>query len=101
MTKGNYRDKNFTKGKVDIRMKEIESNIAQYLNDLETADRHEPEIKELRTVRLKDKIEKLTAQMKQLSEIKEQLNDAPDNQISKTDPEARSMRTRGSALNTF
>ena len=35
----NNRDKNFTKGKVDLRMKEIESSINQYLKDLETADR--------------------------------------------------------------
>lgn len=44
----NNRDKNFTKGKVDLRMKEIESSINQYLKDLETADRQEPEIKQCR-----------------------------------------------------
>src|SRR6187431_2091198 len=55
----NNRDKNFTKGKVDLRMKEIESSINQYLKDLETADRHEPEIKQHRTARLQEKIAKL------------------------------------------
>lgn len=94
----NNRDKNFTKGKVDLRMKEIESSINQYLKDLETADRQEPEIKQHRTERLQEKITKLKAQMKQLSAIKEQLNDAPDHQISKTDPDARSMRSRGSGV---
>ena len=44
----NNCDKNFTKGKVDFRMKEIESSINQYLKDLETADRHEPETREPR-----------------------------------------------------
>lgn len=73
----NNRDKNFTKGKVDLRMKEIESSINQYLKDLETADRQELEIKQHRTERFQEKITKLKAQMKQLSAIKEQLNDAP------------------------
>lgn len=94
----NNREKNFTKGKVDLRMKEIESSINQYLKDLETADRQEPEIKQYRTERLQEKITKLRAQMKQLSAIKEQLNDAPDHQISSTDPDARSMRSRGSGV---
>jgi transposase len=94
----NNRDKNFTRGKVDFRMKEIESSINQYLKDMETADRHEPEVRQPRVERLQQKIARLKAQMAQLSEIKEQLNDAPDNQISLTDPDARSMRTRGSGI---
>ncbi len=94
----NNRDKNFTKGKVDLRMKEIESSITQYLKDIETADRQETEIKQHRTERLQEKITKLKIQMKQLSVIKEQLNDAPDHQISKNDPDARSMRARGAGI---
>ena len=80
------------------RRLEREAQINECLKDIETADRHEPDIKELRTERLQDKIAKLKTQMEQLVEIKEQLNNAPDNQISKTDPDARSMRNRGSGL---
>ena len=94
----NNRDKNFTKGKVDLRMKEIEASTNQYLKDLETADRHEPDIKQLRTERLQDKIEALKTQMKQLQAVKEKLDNTPDGQISVTDPDARSMRTRGSGI---
>ncbi|TDK66383.1 IS1182 family transposase [Sapientia aquatica] len=94
----NNRDKNFTKGKVEHRMKEIESSINQYLTELDTADRHEPEIKQARTERLQQKIVKLQTQMKQLATIKEQLDEAPDHQLSQTDPDARSMRTRGSGI---
>ncbi|PRC90568.1 Transposase DDE domain [Solimicrobium silvestre] len=79
-------------------MKEIESSINQYLTELDTADRHEPEIKQARTERLHQKIAKLQTQMKQLAHIKEQLDDTPDNQLSQTDPDARSMRTRGSGI---
>jgi transposase len=94
----NNRDKNFTRDKVDRWMKDIETSISDYLKDLETADRHEPEIKQRRTERLEQKIAKLKSRMKQLGEIKEQLDNAPDHQLSKTDPDARSMRTRGSAV---
>ena len=94
----NNRDKNFTRDKVDRWMKDIETSISDYLKDLETADRHEPEIKQRRTERIEQKIAKLKSRMKQLGEIKEQLDRAPDHQISKTDPDARSMRTRGSAV---
>jgi len=94
----NNRDKNFTRDKVDRWMKQIEISIGDYLKDLETADRHEPDIKQRRTERLEQKIAKLKSRMKQLGEIKEQLDNAPDHQISKTDPDARSMRTRGSAV---
>ena len=97
----NNRDKNFTKGKVEFRMKEIEASINQYLKDMETPDRHEPAVRQPRVERLQQKIAKLTTQMKQLAEIKEQLNDAPDNQISLTDPDARSMRIRGSGIVGF
>lgn len=55
----NNRDKNFSKGKVDYRINEIEFGINQYLAELDTAERHEPEIKQARTERLQQKIAKL------------------------------------------
>ncbi|MFZ6755485.1 hypothetical protein ACO0KY_19190 [Undibacterium sp. Dicai25W] len=44
----NNRDKSFTKGKVELRMKEVEDSLNQYFKDLETADSQEPEIKQHR-----------------------------------------------------
>jgi transposase len=38
----NNRDKNFTKGKVERRRKQLEESVARYLAQLDTADRHEP-----------------------------------------------------------
>jgi transposase len=50
-------------------MEEIESNISRYLAELDTADRQEPAVAQPRSVRLKDKITALKAQMATLKEI--------------------------------
>src|SRR5471030_1541364 len=94
----NNRDKNFTDAKLQRRMKEIETSISQYLVALDTADRQEPEVKQLRTARLQEKIEALKKQMQVLKDIEVQLKDAPDGQISLTDPDSRSMKTRGTGM---
>jgi len=47
---------------------------------------------------LQDKIAALKAQMKELKEIEVKLEATPDKQISLTDPDARSMKTRGTGI---
>ena len=94
----NNRDRNFTSAKLLRRMEEIESSINRYLIDLDTADRQEPVIAKIRGERLQDKIAVLKEQMKALKEIEIRLNDTPDKQISLTDPDARSMKTRGTGI---
>lgn len=94
----NNRDRNFTSTKLQRRMEEIESSIHRYLTALDTADRQEPSIAQVRTERLKDKIAALKAQMKTLKEIESILDAAPDKQVSLTDSDARSMRIRGSGI---
>jgi hypothetical protein len=49
-------------------------------------------------VRLEEKIAKLKTQMKELQAIEIQLNESPDKQVSLTDPDARSMMTRGTGI---
>lgn len=94
----NNRDRNFTSAKLQRRMEEIESSIKRYLAALDTADRQEPAVAHVRSERLQDKIAALKAQMKALKEIEVQLNETPDKQISLTDPDARSMKTRGTGI---
>ena len=94
----NNRDRNFTSAKLKRRMEEIESSINRYLTDLDTADRQEPATAQARTERLQDKIAALKVQMQKLKEIEVQLNETPDKQISLTDPDARSMKTRGTGV---
>jgi len=94
----NNRDRNFTSAKLQRRMEEIESSINRYLNALDTADRQEPASAQAKTARLRDKIVALKEQMKALREIEVQLNATADKQISLTDPDARSMKTRGTGV---
>jgi transposase len=87
----NNRDKNFTQHKLEQRMKQVDASIERYLGELETADRAKrPEV-ETNTQRLQDKIAFLKKQMQELRDIGERLAQQPDDQISLTDPEARSM----------
>ncbi len=92
----NNRDKNFTRAKMDRRMAQIEESVARYLQQLDTADRQEPsEALKTKTSRLKEKIAKLKEQMQRLEVLKVQMLATPDQQISLTDPDSRSMATSG------
>jgi transposase len=94
----NNRDRNFTSAKLQRRMEEIESSINRYLTALDTADRQEPAVATATSERLHIKIAALKEQMKSLKDIEVQLNKTPDKQISLTDPDARSMKTRGTGM---
>jgi transposase len=87
----NSRDRNFTPNKVERRQQQIEESIQRYLDALETADRTQPAEVEAKTERLREKIKTLRVQMKRMEAIGEQLKGTPDEQISETDPDARSM----------
>jgi hypothetical protein len=87
----NSRDRNFTPGKVDKRQQQIEQSIERYLAALETADRTQPAEVEAKTERLREKIETLREQMRRMDAMREELKRQPDEQLSQTDPDARSM----------
>src|SRR5271167_4033273 len=92
----NNRDRNFTRAKMERRMAQIEASVSRYLQQLDTADQQEPsEVLKTKTSRLKEKIEKLKEQMQRLEIIKLDMLATPDQQISLTDPDARSMATSG------
>jgi transposase len=91
----NNRDRNFTNAKLKRRLEQIEESIARYFSQLDTADRHEGAVAEAKAGRLKDKIAVLKQQMQGLKAMELRLRDAPDQQISLTDPDARSMATSG------
>jgi len=92
----NNRDRNFTAAKMTRRRAQIEESVARYLHQLDSADRQEPtEALTLRTTRLKEKIAKLEEEMRRLEGLEAERQEAPDQQISLTDPDARSMATSG------
>ena len=92
----NNRDKNFTKAKVERRRKQLEESVARYLAQLDTADLHDPsETLTLKKTRIKEKLEKLKEETQKLAALEKQLLASPDQQISVTDPDSRSMATSG------
>jgi transposase len=92
----NNRDRNFTAAKMKRRMAQIEESVERYLQQLDSADRQEPSLaRTTKTARLKDKITKLKEEMQRLEKLEVRRLEAPDQQISLTDPDARSMATSG------
>jgi transposase len=92
----NNRDKNFTRAKVERRRAQLEESVARYLSQLDTADRQEPtEALAVKVTRLKEKLTKLKEEMGKLAVYEKQMLASPDQQISLTDPDSRSMATSG------
>jgi transposase len=93
----NNRDRNFTKGKVERRRAQLEESVARYLSQLETADRQEPAAEALavKVEHLKEKLARLDGEMKRLESYEKKMLASPDQQISLTDPDSRSMATSG------
>jgi transposase len=86
---------------MERRLAQIEESVARYLSQLDTSDRQtaagEAPSEELaaRTTRLKEKLAKLEEEVKRLKAIEQEMLVAPDQQISFTDPDSRSMATSG------
>src|SRR6187397_3667703 len=92
----NTRDKNFTRAKMERRLAQIEESVARYLSQLDTADLQEPsEALAVRTAHLKEKLAKLASEWQRLKAIEKEMLASPDQQISLTDPDSRSMATSG------
>src|SRR5256886_1483645 len=92
----NNRDKNFTRAKMERRLAQIEESVARYLSQLDTADLQEPtEALAAKTAHLTGKLAKLATEMQRLKAIDKEMLASPDQQISLTDPDSRSMATSG------
>ena len=92
----NNRDKNFTRAKMERRLAQIEASVARYLSQLDTADLQEPsEALAAKTAHLKEKLAKLATEIQRLKAIEKEMLASPDQQISMTDPDSRSMATSG------
>jgi transposase len=97
----NNRDRNFTAAKMTRRLEQIEKSVARYLDQLDSADRQEPsEALAMRTTRLEEKIAKLKEEMERLEKLEALRQATPDQQISLSDPDARSMATSGRGSGT-
>lgn len=90
----NNYDKNFSSTKVKRRLEQLESSIKHYFKELESADRADSQVPEQRKVHLKEKINAVEQEMARVNGIGEQLSESSETQVSLTDPDARSMRTK-------
>ena len=91
----NNRDRNFTKAKMKRRLQQIDESIDRYLGQIASADRQDTVVASDKTQRLEDKITALKKEMARLKKLEVQMMETPDQQISLTDPDARSMATSG------
>jgi transposase len=96
----NNRDRNYTPHKLEQRIKQVQESIDRYLQALDTADRTQPQDLPAKTERIQDKLAKLRQQMGRLRQVQQELPRQPDQQLSLTDPDARSMATSGRGTGT-
>jgi hypothetical protein len=83
-------------GEGGTRRAQLEESVARYLSQLDTADRQEPtEALAAKVTRLTEKLTKLKEEMGKLAVYEKQMLASPDQQISPTDPDSRSMATSG------
>jgi len=92
----NSRDRNFTRAKMRRRLEAVESSIERYLERLAEADQAEPVADDAKA--LQEKVAKLKQEMARLKKLEVRMLNAPDKQLSLTDPDARSMKSRGTGL---
>ncbi len=67
----NSRDRNLSEAKLKARMKQLESNVARYLDELDRADGEPGQLPEARVAHLKRKIATVREHMHQLADIGE------------------------------
>jgi len=90
----NNRDKNFTKGKIASRIAHLEASIERYLKEMVRIDRQdEGEARAEKIANLAQRYDRIRQEIQRLQEIEWALKEAPDSQISLTDPDARAMAT--------
>ena len=81
---------------MERRLAQIEESVARYLHQLDSADRQEPSLaRTTKTARLTEKIASLKEEMERLHALEARMIATPDQQISLTDPDSRSMATSG------
>ncbi len=80
------------------RQDQIAKSVARYLDQLGANDRRAPcDAQLLKRERLTEKIATLREKLARLKELEAEMLAAPDEQLSLTDPDSRSMTSNGSS----
>src|ERR1700752_911002 len=81
---------------MERRLAQINQGVAGYRSQLNPADSQEPsEALAAKTTHLREKLAKLASELERLKAIEKEMLATPDQQISLTDPDSRSMATSG------
>ena len=90
----NNRDRNFTKGKIASSIAHLEADVERYITEMVRIDRQEEGAARAEKVEhLSRRYGRIRQEIARLKEMDQALADAPDGQISLTDPDARAMAT--------
>lgn len=93
----NSSDRNYSKGKLERLEKQIEKRIDDYMREVEQNDAREEAEAPGRAIsgeEMKEKLRRLRERKGEYQELIEELRKSGEKQISTTDPESRSMKTR-------
>jgi len=90
----NSKDRNFNEPKLRLLLKRIHENIERDLQELDQHDTLESPVKRPTADELKDKMTQLQARRQHDETLLQQLEATGASQISLTDPDSRSMKTR-------
>jgi transposase len=88
----NSPKRNFTEKKLKRMIDEIDGKIDQYLKELDRQDKQEVDERSLSAEELKEKIERYKQRRGQYEQLKSNLEQSGESQVSLTDPQSRSMR---------
>jgi transposase len=90
----NNRDRNFTKGKIANRLAHLEADVERYIDAMARIDgQEEGEARAEKVAHLARRYGRIRQEIQRLKAMEQALADAPDGQISLTDPDARAMAT--------
>jgi transposase len=90
----NNRDRNFTSGKIASRIAHLEASVERYIDEMVRLDRREEgEVRAEKVANLGRRYARIRNEIQRLQSMERALEEAPDGQISLTDPDARAMAT--------
>lgn len=90
----NNRDKNFTKGKIASRIAHLEASVERYIDEIVRVDRQEEgAARTEKLANLHRRYGRIRQEIQRLQDMDQVLKEVPENQISLTDPDSRSMAT--------
>lgn len=94
----NNRDKNFTRAKMKRRLTDVEESIDRYMDKLTNIDQAESFADNGKKEGVESKVIDLKKELVRLNELNKLMLESPDQQVSLTDPDARSMKSRGAGI---